>query len=70
MGGILQTSYLTPTITCSNGISADILLEAGSCAGVSTQNLLVFSKQMTRLADNFVQVCFLGVDTVKQDTTG
>lgn len=40
MSGFPQISYLTPVITCSNGVSANI--KAESCAGISTQNLLVY----------------------------
>lgn len=38
MSGFPQISYLTPVITCSNGVSADI--KADSCAGISTQNIV------------------------------
>lgn len=40
MSRLPQISYLTLDIACSNGVSADI--KADSCAGISTQNLLVY----------------------------
>lgn len=41
MCGFPQISYFTPVITyCSNGVSADTM--GDSCAGISTQNLLVY----------------------------
>jgi len=42
MGESPQTSYMTPPVVCTNGISGDTLPEADYCAGVSPQNLLVF----------------------------